>query len=97
MYISNCGYANDRRAQQPSAVIEATVKEFEKAKHMQDIWVMKVANLWSGSSIPDYKDHIRVGHYVQIVRPQIDPLGQKEQLLLLPGPVEMVRMVVIGA
>ena len=47
---------------------------------------MKVANLWSGSSIPDYEDHIRVGHYVRIVRPQIDPLGLKEQLLLLPGP-----------
>ena len=86
-----------KSAERPTAVIGATLHEFERAKHVEDIWVMKVANhktcgQGAASMTMSEEDHIRVGHYVQILRPQIDPLGQKEELLVLPGPLAIVRM-----
>ena len=36
--------------------------------------------------------HIRVGHYVDIIRLQMDPLGEREQLLILPGPEPIKQM-----
>ena len=34
----------------------------------------------------DEEGHLRVNNYVDAIRPQIDPLPEKVELLLLPGP-----------
>ena len=67
--------------------------KFKAAKYDNDVWVVKVAShKMAAASLTMDDGHIRVGHYVDIIRPQMDPLGEREELLILPGPEPIKQM-----
>ena len=51
-----------------------------------------MAGQGAASLTMDEEGHIRVGHYVDIIRPQMDPLGESKELLILPGPEPIKQM-----
>jgi hypothetical protein len=77
-------------AQRPSAVMGATLAEYERATFIDGVWVINVHEHKTGRQGParltiDQDDKERLDNYVMFVRPALDPLNDHNKLFSLSG------------
>ena len=77
-------------AQRPSAVMGATLGEYERATFVDGVWVINVHEHKTGQQGParltmEHDDKRRLDDYVLYVRPGLDPLNEHNKLFSLSG------------